>query len=92
MRTTITIHDANSKHTFNSWYYNFLKLSKLKTHSILGKLSDNSDDVANLIKDQLESIVSSTQLNPQAPPGVTVTVIPKCAGAQVRWRLERRAR
>ncbi|XP_063692682.1 integrin beta pat-3-like isoform X2 [Bolinopsis microptera] len=50
--------------------------------SSVGKLSDNSDDVANLIKDQLESIVSSTQLNPQAPPGVTVTVIPKCAGAQ----------
>jgi hypothetical protein len=48
-----------------------------------GKLSDNSDDVANLIKNQLESIVSSTQLNPQAPPGVTVTVTPHCSGSQV---------
>ena len=39
--------------------------------------------MANLIKEQLESIVASTQLNPQAPPGVTVTVIPKCTGTQV---------
>ena len=53
------------------------------TRCFVGKLSDNSDDVANLIKDQLESIVASTQLNPQAPPGVTVTVVPKCSGTQV---------